>query len=145
MSGHVYLLGNIAMPTFFKIGMSGCPFNRARQLSKATGVPQDFDVLCHIQTVNPSEVERHLHQFLADFRHSSSREFFRFSPEHMPWVVGLFKFHPDATSFSLAEGVRRTRYLREEPTNPWATENADGDPEMTEYSPDRVYEQGWTY
>jgi hypothetical protein len=141
--GAVYLLGNPAMPTFYKIGMSkGCPFARARQLSSSSGIPEQFDVLCHIATNNPLRDEQELHQYLADFRNTGVREFFRFAPVHMPWVVGLFKHHPAAQSFYLAEGTRRTRYLPMVAIeNPWASLDECGNPDMTPYAPDYAY--GW--
>lgn len=130
------------MPTYYKIGRtSHCPMKRACQLSSSSGVPHPFDVICHIKTDDAAADESHLHRFLADFRHIDSREFFRFVPWQMSWVVGLFVHHPRASSVFIAQGWRKTRYLKDEDgiENPWAAMNDDGDPEMTEVSPDRVY------
>ena len=139
--GFVYLLGNRAMRTYYKIGMSErCPHERARQLSAPSGVPEAFDVICHFATDNPLRDEQHLHEFLADFRHSFAREFFRFGWSHMPWLIGLYKHHPRAQSFFLCDGWRQHKYVPEvEIENPWAVMDADGNPQMTSHAPDLVY------
>lgn len=143
MTGFVYLLGNRAMPTFYKIGKTGLdPFERASQLSRPTGVPEPFDVICYFRTEDPRGDECHLHDFMADFRNSFAREFFRFGIEQMPWLVGLFKHHPRGSDFWLCDGWRLHKYVDDQPIeNPWAEPDEEGNPAMTTYAPDQVYVQ----
>jgi hypothetical protein len=142
-AGFVYLLGNRAMPTYYKIGMSTLdPRERACQLSRPSGVPEPFDVICHVETDDPLRDEQYLHEFLADFRHSFSREFFRFGWEHMPWLIGLFQHHPRGIKFVACDGWRRHKYIPDRPIeNPWASPDEDGRPAMTTHAPDLVYVQ----
>jgi hypothetical protein len=99
--GFVYLLGNKAMPCYYKIGCTErSPHARAAQISAATGVPHPFQVLLYIEAPNFQRAEQRLHQELADFRASRNREFFCFGPEHMNWLWHAFKEFPGALSFS---------------------------------------------
>lgn len=76
--GFVYLLKNPAMPGLFKIGCTErSPHARAAVLSRATGVPQPFEVICYLEVVHPQRVEQHIHQELAALRDAKNREFFR--------------------------------------------------------------------
>lgn len=131
--GFVYLMGNPEMPCCYKIGLTEySPHKRAKELSASTSVPDAFQVLCYIETSDCQFVEAGLHQFLADFRINFSREFFRFSPAHMPWVLGLFKFHPLQSAYAECEAPSFVpSHLPED--NPW-----DGrldEPRMTPIAP----------
>ncbi len=75
--GFVYILTNKYMPDVCKIGYSDrSPHTRAEELSKSTGVPCDFDVLCYIEVNDAHAVEQRIHRWLANYRISSNREFF---------------------------------------------------------------------
>jgi hypothetical protein len=75
--GFVYCMSNQSMPGLYKIGYTTKPpLLRAFELSSATGVPEPFDVLFYLETINPQEIERLIHQELDDYRPSQSREFF---------------------------------------------------------------------
>ncbi len=76
--GYIYVLFN---PSFqrdqFKIGKTTkTPEVRAREISSATGVPRDFEVLYEERVRDCDSAERLVHQRLTKYRTSSSREFF---------------------------------------------------------------------
>lgn len=138
MSGFVYLLGNGAMPGYYKIGRTqGCPYERARQLSSRTCVPEPFTLICSIEVENEAREERFLHEFLADFRNSYDREFFRFGECHMPWVFGVFRHYPAALRFVQGQRLIRFPGIFNEEINPWA--GGRDEPEMTPFCPDYAY------
>jgi hypothetical protein len=100
-AGFVYLLGNPAMPCHYKIGCTErSPHQRARELSRATGIPQPFHVLVYIEVDDAQSIERKFHRALADFRANSEREFFVFGPAHMNWLWHVFNCYPDTLSFA---------------------------------------------
>lgn len=105
--GFVYLLGNKAMPNYYKIGCTtGSPCARAGQLSAASGVPKPFHVLLYIEVDNFQRVEQRLHLELSDFRASRRREFFRFGPGHMTWLWYVFETYLERVSFAAPEWHR---------------------------------------
>lgn len=79
-SGHVYLLKNKSMKGFYKIGhTTNSPQARAEELSKATGVPVNFEVLLSFKVdkfTSSYYVEQGIHEALKDSR-VGSKEFFR--------------------------------------------------------------------
>jgi hypothetical protein len=102
--GFVYLLGNPAMPCYYKIGCTErSPHRRAEELSNATCVPQPFQVLLYIEVDDFQKVESRLHIELADFRVNSGREFFCFGPAHMGWLRDVFRAHPYRTAYTECE------------------------------------------
>lgn len=75
--GFVYILGNVAMPGLYKIGhTTSSPFERAQQLSRASGVPIEFTVLGFVAFSDPARYETELHQRFSD-RRATGREFFK--------------------------------------------------------------------
>lgn len=75
--GFVYILGNSAMPGRYKIGHTfNSPFERAKDLSRATGVPCAFTVLGFAGFENPERHERELHERFKAIR-EPGREFFQ--------------------------------------------------------------------
>jgi hypothetical protein len=131
--GFVYLLGNSSMPCCYKIGRTEfSPHRRASELSSGTAVPTPFQVLCYIEAEDAAMVEAGLHSFLADFRINTGREFFRFSPAHMPWVVGLLANHPLRVAYAECEVWEFVpHHLPEE--NPW--DGCLDEPNMTPIAP----------
>ena len=106
-NGFIYLLGNRAMPGFYKIGCTKrSPYERSRQLSSPSGIPLPFDVLLYIEVNDMQRQEQRLHRELDDFRESYKREFFRFGPDHMSWLWYVFKAFPDVKSFTSIDWVR---------------------------------------
>lgn len=78
LDGWVYVLSNESMPGLFKVGMtSDSPEARARDLSRATGVPTPFKIEKSFHVKNPAQVERSVHEDLAAHRVSGNREFFK--------------------------------------------------------------------
>lgn len=76
--GFVYVLVSQSMPDVLKIGQTEkSPRQRAVELSRATGVPTPFEVVCYIDVESPAKVEKVIHKRLAHLRLSNSREFFR--------------------------------------------------------------------
>ena len=75
--GFIYVLANLYMPDVYKVGMTTrSPRERAEEISRATGVPEQFDVLYYAEVRNPIAEERRVHERLDDYRLNLSREFF---------------------------------------------------------------------
>jgi hypothetical protein len=103
--GFVYLLGNEYMPDLIKVGCTErSPFARAEELSRPTGVPTPFQVLCYAEFQDFQSVERRLHEWLASFRISNSREFFFGCLDD---AVSMLWFHPHRLSFTDATANSR--------------------------------------
>jgi hypothetical protein len=99
--GFVYLLGNRAMPCHYKIGCTErAPHARAKELSRASGVPHPFHVLLYIEVPDFQRVESRFHQEMSDFRANHEREFFCFGPAHMNWLWHVFENFPRVASFA---------------------------------------------
>jgi T5orf172 domain len=77
-AGFVYIPSNSAMPGMVKIGLTrNEAAARAVELSRATGVPTDFE-LVYDELVNDCRaVERSLHKRFSEYRVNDRREFFR--------------------------------------------------------------------
>lgn len=94
--GFVYMLINRCMPGIYKLGCTErSPHARAEELSKASGVPAQFLVLCYIEVADFQRIERELHQHLAPLRVSAGREFFN----NIELGVAVLWWHPDRLSF----------------------------------------------
>jgi hypothetical protein len=77
--GCVYILSNPSMPGLLKIGMTEQDaFERARDLSSATGVPEPYVVEAYVTCDDPSSNESAIHQELSSIR-KPNREFFAIS------------------------------------------------------------------
>jgi hypothetical protein len=99
--GFVYLLGNKAMPCYYKIGCTErAPHARAKELSNASGIPHPFRVLLYIEVEDFQRVERRFHMEMGDYRASDAREFFCFGPAHMNWLWAAFQDFPKALTFA---------------------------------------------
>jgi len=86
--GWVYVLSNDAMPGLVKIGFTAkCPYIRARDISRGTGVPLPFDVIYAAKTLYFAEVEARTHYLLSEHRINSLREFFYQTPEEAFTVI----------------------------------------------------------
>ena len=81
--GFLYLIRSGAHSIdVYKIGKTTrSPVVRAKELSGATGVPTDFQVLFTWEVGNVDLIEREAHLELRQYRISSRREFFRCSPQ----------------------------------------------------------------
>jgi hypothetical protein len=75
--GSIYILANGAMPGYVKVGRTtGSPSERAREISRATGVAFPFIVVYSVEVIDCELAERQLHDRLADYRANKGREFF---------------------------------------------------------------------
>lgn len=76
--GFVYILVNDYMPDVYKVGCTErSPHERAAELSNHTGVPAPFKVLCYAEFADFQSVERKMHEWLAEWRINTGREFFK--------------------------------------------------------------------
>ncbi|MEQ4209664.1 GIY-YIG nuclease family protein [Actinopolymorpha sp. B9G3] len=76
--GVLYVLSNPHMPGLVKIGRTTRdPLKRAREISRGTGVPADFEVMFDVIVSDIEAAERETHLALQSVRVSKSREFFR--------------------------------------------------------------------
>lgn len=97
--GFVYILANAYMPGIYKIGMTTrSPRARAEELSRATGVPEGFDVLYYAEVQNPGLEERRVHAELAEYRVNEGREFF-----HVDIDVAIEAIRNEKSAFSNTE------------------------------------------
>lgn len=97
MIGFVYILVNEYMPDVYKVGCTErAPHERAAELSKSTGVPAPFEVLCYIEAHEFQVLERDLHAWLKNFRISDNREFFHEGLQH---AVAWMWWHPNRLAY----------------------------------------------
>ena len=77
-AGYVYILMNASLrPNQFKIGKTTRhPEQRAREISRGTGVPQEFEVNYQEYVADCHRVEQLVHADLAEYRVSGRKEFF---------------------------------------------------------------------
>lgn len=95
--GFVYCLMNSSMPNLYKIGCTEkSPQARADDLSRSTGVPSEFYVVCYIECENYQKVEREIHLILDEHRSNSRREFFNAPLEK---IAASFFYHRDGISW----------------------------------------------
>jgi hypothetical protein len=75
---YVYILSNPAMPGLYKIGHTkqAAEF-RATQISRGTGVPQEFQVEWCLRCFKAERIERETHRYFRDVRVNHRKEFFR--------------------------------------------------------------------
>lgn len=120
--GVIYVLTNRAMPGFVKVGLTTRTSDeRARELSRATGVPEAFEVVFDIVVSDVSQVEKLIHERLHEYRTNKQREFFRIpvrrAIESVTEIASLFEVSDkDATSREILPQLesRMRRWLRRE-------------------------------
>ena len=99
--GFVYILTNPYMPDVYKVGCTErSPHLRAEELSKPTGVPSPFKVLCFAEFADFQGVERSMHKWLDTNRISGEREFFHHG---IGFAIRLLYWHPARISFASTE------------------------------------------
>jgi hypothetical protein len=75
---YVYILLNPSFPNLLKIGSTTkAPEDRAKVLSKGTGVPQEFEVIWVYTCFKAEKIEREVHKKLRKYRINNQREFFQ--------------------------------------------------------------------
>lgn len=81
-NGFVYVLLNPAFPRQVKIGRTARnPQRRATELSRQTGVPDDYIVLYEEIVADPKQVEDLLHSRFSAYRTKKNKEFFQIPPK----------------------------------------------------------------
>lgn len=79
-NGWIYILSNRTMPGLFKIGYTkNNPEERAKEISRATGVPVPFEVEWAFNCYDSDMLEKEIHRSLDSFRYTSNKEFFEIS------------------------------------------------------------------
>ena len=74
---------NQAIPKLLKIGFtSRSPEERKRELSRATGVPEEFVIKYEIYSPNVIELESKVHKELGSYRRNPKKEFFEIELHH---------------------------------------------------------------
>jgi hypothetical protein len=80
--GFVYVLLNPAFPRQVKIGRTARdPQKRANELSRQTGVPEDFIVIYDEIVADAKQVEDLLHARFSEYRTKKNKEFFQVPPK----------------------------------------------------------------
>jgi len=81
--GYIYILFNRSLRNdFYKIGKTTrTPEQRAQELSSATGVPEDFEILYKKKVADCDWAEQLVHERLEIYRTSTSSEFFEVPSE----------------------------------------------------------------
>lgn len=74
--GYVYILKNPSMPGLLKIGKTTRSVQQRCHELWQTGVPTPFEVVAEYCSPDCHELERTIHQSLAEYRVSEMREFF---------------------------------------------------------------------
>lgn len=76
--GVIYILTNSLIPGVLKIGRTSREATeRAREISRATGVPTEYEVIYDQVVSDASAAEKELHSLLRIYRVNTQREFFR--------------------------------------------------------------------
>lgn len=76
--GFIYCMSNESMPDLYKIGQTERPPSyRCSELSKSTSSPTEFEILMYAEVEEPVQMERFVHERLAEYRVNAGREFFR--------------------------------------------------------------------
>ena len=102
-NGFVYILLNPAFSGMIKIGETGRDsVTRAIELSRQTGVPEDFIVLYDELVSDRKKVEKLLHEKFAKYRSKRNKEFFCMPPKDA--IKALQEL---ASNFSISTSVSR--------------------------------------
>jgi hypothetical protein len=102
--GFVYVLSNTLMPNIYKIGYTnGSPTGRALELSRPTGVPKEYDLVCYGEMKCPQDFEKTLHSLYANFRSNVYREFFELNNDQIMKLKVLIQEESD--TFAQGEGA----------------------------------------
>ena len=74
---YIYVLVNTSVPNMVKIGMTtNTPQQRAREISKATGVAIPWIPIYEFKCYRSDLLEREVHEYLHEWRVASNREMF---------------------------------------------------------------------
>lgn len=86
---YIYVLSNPSYPGQIKIGSTtkNNVNERAKQLSRATGVPLPFEIEWIYSCYNSLNLEKEIHQYFDQFRVNDKREFFYLSVDEAKNVI----------------------------------------------------------
>ncbi len=122
-TGIVYVLSNVAMPGYIKIGYTSGKSakdvqERMRQLD-STGVPRSFDCEYAALVSNYAQVEKAIHTAFGDFRVRQTREFFEgiepFRVKAILQLLAIEEVTPGLNNKHYSE-VEAQQYESEQPT-----------------------------
>lgn len=90
MEGIIYILTNIAMPDYIKIGLTTREDIKVRLNELySTGIPFPFELHYAVKVTNVKNTEKMLHQIFSIHRENMDREFFRMDPERTMLALKL--------------------------------------------------------
>ena len=109
--GWVYIMRNPAFrELLLKIGQSGRPpMLRAVDLSSATAVPRDFQLVYFVHVADRHQAEQYVHAELASYRASPGKEFFS-----APLVEAIEALDRAAASLPIVVGRGKYAYVLEQ-------------------------------
>ncbi len=85
----IYILTNVAMPGYIKIGKTNDLDRRVKELSRHSGVPLPFEVFYASEVNDMDFVEKKLHEAFGRTRVAENREFFTETPERVVAALKL--------------------------------------------------------
>ena len=91
IDGYLYAMTNKSFNGLIKIGRTiKNPIDRAKQLSRPTGVPESFDLAIYCKVCDCVDAEKKIHKILNTYRQNKKREFFLVPIEvAQEWVVKI--------------------------------------------------------
>lgn len=124
--GWIYMLENESFPDLIKIGFtSNDPIQRAQQLS-TTGVPTPFKVIYRGLVNDPQELEREVHEELAEYRNTGNREFFQIDPNYAyDTIHALGEIMQEDVDFEVNDKGDGSYHYEENPPNHEDDEESD--------------------
>src|SRR5574343_326823 len=91
----IYILTNVAMPGYIKIGKTNDLDRRVKELSRHSGVPLPFEVFYAAEVADMDFVEKKLHEAFGRTRVAENREFFTETPERVVADIKLAEVRDD--------------------------------------------------
>ena len=77
IDGYLYAMTNKSFNGLIKIGRTTKnPIDRAKQLSRPTGVPESFDLAIYCKVCDCIDAEKKIHKILKTYRYNKKKEFF---------------------------------------------------------------------
>jgi len=90
--GFVYILTNVAMPGYIKIGTTQTTIEqRVKELSRLSAVPVPFECYYAAKVADVRRIEAALHDGFGDHRPNPKREFFKIAPERVVAILKLLE------------------------------------------------------
>lgn len=118
--GFVYVMRNQCIPGLYKVGYTDrAPLQRCDELSRSTGVPFEFELVCYGEIANAQQFEASIHSAWSGKRLNKGREFFKLARNEL---LDLAE-HIDSSSENF---IQCAAYLEETtaPVTPYPTQAA---------------------